>query len=191
MMKRSTGRPGYSHLICYVKNSTESLVGITPSEGISHRTSKFAIPDVFYRGEMLWVRGIGIDCCYAGVIFLRDIAKAKTIIDPFCGQGTVLAMANALGVASKGVEISNKRCRKAMRLTISDEMLDTVSPFIKHIQLDAVNIRASHKSSDFISEQAISSAEVSCSPNETTGSVESRHNREEDNNNLINTLERR
>jgi hypothetical protein len=176
-MKRSTGRPGYSHLVCYVKNSMESLVGVTPSDGISHRTSKFAIPDVFYRGEMMWARGIGIDCCYAGVIFLRDIARAKTIIDPFCGQGTVLAMANALGVGAKGVEISNKRCRKAMRLLITDDVLDSVSPLIRNIQLDSVGIRSGQKASGSTEEQ-VSVKEEATAP-ASAGSVDSRNDRKD------------
>ena len=46
---------------------------------------------------MLWAKGIGLDSCFMGVAFLQQVAKSKLIIDPFCGIGTVLAMANALG----------------------------------------------------------------------------------------------
>ena len=46
---------------------------------------------------MLWAKGIGLDSCFMGVTFLQQVAKSKLIIDPFCGIGTVLAMANALG----------------------------------------------------------------------------------------------
>mmetsp|Transcript_32141 Transcript_32141/g.46335 ORF Transcript_32141/g.46335 Transcript_32141/m.46335 type:complete len:111 (+) Transcript_32141:607-939(+) len=76
----------------------------------------FAIPDIFYRGEMLWNKGIGLDCCYVGVQFLRDVAKASCVLDPFCGKGTVPAMANELGMSAVGVEISAKRCRQVTYL---------------------------------------------------------------------------
>eukprot|EP00964_Phaeocystis_antarctica_P049854 scaffold28872_cov55-Phaeocystis_antarctica.AAC.7 len=35
------------------------------------------------------------------------------ILDPFCGEGSVLAAANALGVDAVGVDSSRKRCRHA------------------------------------------------------------------------------
>ncbi len=108
---------------------------------ISHRTSHFAIPDIFPRGEMLWPKAIGLDCCYAGVMFLKEIAKATILVDPFCGQGTTLAMANALGMNARGVEISPKRCRKASKLKIKSKHLDLIAPSIKSIKLNVVDER--------------------------------------------------
>ena len=43
-------------------------------------------------------------------------------MDPFCGQGTVTAMANALGVDSVGIEISPKRCRRASSLDLTSKL---------------------------------------------------------------------
>eukprot|EP00960_Hanusia_phi_P056128 763159-Hanusia_phi.AAC.13 len=54
--------------------------------------------DVFYRGEMVWPRAIGLDACVLCVAFLRNAGNVSTVIDPFCGQGTTLAVANALGL---------------------------------------------------------------------------------------------
>jgi hypothetical protein len=220
--KRSTGRPTYSHLVCYAKNgfvnrpvevkasrnkrrkeiraenmrvhaektareeaapeeglSAEHTVEAV-TEGVAHtaliastpvpthvpdaameghdssavqesgadvrsflrctyRTSLFAAPDMFYRGEMLWPKGIGLDCCFVGVTFLKSVAFAKGIIDPFAGQGTVLAMADAVGLPSIGVEISAKRCKKAHNLKID---LDLVSPYLRKLALDVVEERA-------------------------------------------------
>lgn len=106
----------------------------------TYRTSLFAVPDIFYRGEMLWPKGIGLDCCYVGVQFLKSVANAKGIIDPFTGYGTVLAMANALGVPAIGVEISPKRCRKANNLSNVD--LELISPYLRKISMDVVEERA-------------------------------------------------
>eukprot|EP01039_Chlorochromonas_danica_P010807 gene10807-12012_t len=157
MEKRSAGRPSYSHLLCYVKNGCTGLCrpenallrNISNTTWIlpcgcppfSHRSSHFAVPDIFHRGEMLWVRGIGLDCCYAGIAFLRDIAHAKRVIDPFTGVGTVLAMANALGMTALGVEISPKRCRKARQLEITEEHLNMVSHLVRRITLNEVEER--------------------------------------------------
>ena len=72
-------------------------------------------------------------------MFLKDVANATGIIDPFAGQGTVLAMANSVGLPSIGVEISPKRCRKANNLEID---LDLISPCMRKIALDIVAARA-------------------------------------------------
>lgn len=150
MEKRSSGKPSYSHLLCYSKNGcrgccesieykniTEKALALhCGCPPVTHKASYFSIPDIFHRGEMLWVRGIGLDCCYAGVMFLRDIAKATKIIDPFAGVGTVLAMANALGVDAVGVEISSKRCRKARNITVTSEHLANINHLVKRIALN-------------------------------------------------------
>ena len=40
------------------------------------------------------------------------------MVDPFCGHGTVLAVANALGMDAIGVDISTRMVRKARALVI-------------------------------------------------------------------------
>ena len=42
----------------------------------------------------------------------------KLIFDPFCGVGTVLAVANALGLAAAGVEKNRKRAEQARELRV-------------------------------------------------------------------------
>ncbi len=173
--KRSTGRPSYSHLLCYAKQptttpspasteaNTDNATATSATDladdtkpthnshlsklsendkriSVTYRTGLFAIPDIFYRGEMVWPKGIGLDCCYAGAAFLKEVAGATCIVDPFAGQGTVVAMANALGVDAIGVEISPKRCRRASRLSLRGK-LDLVSPFIRNITVEVVKER--------------------------------------------------
>mmetsp|Transcript_27730 Transcript_27730/g.81518 ORF Transcript_27730/g.81518 Transcript_27730/m.81518 type:complete len:89 (+) Transcript_27730:1-267(+) len=43
---------------------------------------------------------------------------SPVVIDPFCGHGTAIAVANEFGLDSLGVELSRKRCRAAQTLTI-------------------------------------------------------------------------
>jgi tRNA G10 N-methylase Trm11 len=46
------------------------------------------------------------------------------VVDPFCGHGTILAVANEHGLDAVGVELSAKRARKARRLTTRDGAAD-------------------------------------------------------------------
>ena len=50
--------------------------------------------------------------------FARDQVGAKIIFDPFCGVGTVLAVANALGLDALGVEKARKRAEAARVLVV-------------------------------------------------------------------------
>jgi hypothetical protein len=43
---------------------------------------------------------------------------ATAVVDPFCGVGTVLAVANALGLDALGVEKNRKRAEQARELVV-------------------------------------------------------------------------
>jgi tRNA G10 N-methylase Trm11 len=42
----------------------------------------------------------------------------RTVVDPFCGLGTMLAAANARGLDAVGIELCQKRVRRARALTL-------------------------------------------------------------------------
>lgn len=130
--KRSSGRPAYSHLVCFRKGAPTA----------AYRSGRYYIPDVFDRGHMLWPKGIGLHCCLAGISFLYTMETVTTVVDPFCGVGTVLAMANVLHLDAVGVEISSKRCTKARGLNISEAVngisrgeLSMMGCNVKHVKL--------------------------------------------------------
>lgn len=101
------GRPGYTHLIAV------SRARRCPDE--------LPIPDIVIDpGRSPWVRAMGIRAAAHAVRFARDHAQARLIVDPFCGVGTVLAVANALGVDALGLERSTKRCEQARTLAVSE-----------------------------------------------------------------------
>ena len=79
---------------------------------------KVLTPDVSPRGDIVRSRGTGSTCCVHAVEFCR-LLGATTIVDPFCGHGTVLAAANVAGLDALGVEISEKRCRAARNLVMA------------------------------------------------------------------------
>lgn len=106
----TTGRPGFTHLIAV----SRELRCAEP----------LAIPDIIVDpGRQPWVRAMGVKAAAHAVRFARDKAAAQVILDPFCGVGTVLAVANQLGVPAIGVERSAKRCDRARELAVgADEV---------------------------------------------------------------------
>jgi hypothetical protein len=104
------GRPGFTHLIAV------SRAMVCPEV--------LPLPDVITdAGRQPWVRAMGIRAAAHAVRFARDQAKARVIVDPFCGVGTVLAVANALGLDAIGVEKSRKRAEHSQALSVRAEEL--------------------------------------------------------------------
>jgi hypothetical protein len=99
------GRPGFTHLIAV------------------SRTMKcpdiLLIPDVIAdAGRSLWIRAAGVRATAHAVRFARDQVGAKLIFDPFCGVGTIPAVANALGLDALGVELAKKRCEQSREQSV-------------------------------------------------------------------------
>jgi hypothetical protein len=102
------GRPSYSHMLAFTRGAP--LFAKRPG------------PDVLESaGFMPWSRAMGVDACRVACRFLRDATAARVVVDPFCGKGTVLAVANAMGLDAIGVDLSAKRCRAARALVIDAE----------------------------------------------------------------------
>lgn len=98
------GRPAYAHLLCFSRNL--------------QLDNAQATADVLPRlGEMTWPRAMGIAACEMTAQFLLSSTACRTVIDPFCGVGTMLAVANAYGLDAIGVELSAKRAEQARALT--------------------------------------------------------------------------
>lgn len=98
-------RPGYAHLLCFSHELRDDATNATAD----------VLPEL---GAMTWPRAIGLCAAEAGVRWLRDHAAAKTVVDPFCGVGTVLAVANRLGLLAVGVETNPGRADKARNLVV-------------------------------------------------------------------------
>jgi hypothetical protein len=62
-------------------------------------------------GAMAWSRAMGTAACQLACRYLRDETSTRTVFDPFCGRGSVLAVASSLGFDVIGVDLSAKRCR--------------------------------------------------------------------------------
>lgn len=100
------GRPGYTHLVAVSR-------GLRCPDMLS-------LPDVITdAGRLTWVRAMGVGAAAHAIRFARDHAGARVIFDPFCGVGTVLAVANALGLDALGVEKSRRRAEQSRVLAVS------------------------------------------------------------------------
>lgn len=101
----SFGRPAYAHLLCFSR-------GLRLDPG---RSTADVLPQM---GRMTWPRAMGVDACRAVARFVVEQTECRTVVDPFCGVGTMLAAANELGLDGVGVELSPKRARKARTLKL-------------------------------------------------------------------------
>lgn len=101
----AVGRPSYAHLIAVTR---------TPG-GVPRHPGPDVLPDA---GAMSWSKAMGEGACRLACQFLRDETATKVVVDPFCGRGTVLAVANALGFDAIGVDLVAKRCRAARNLGV-------------------------------------------------------------------------
>jgi hypothetical protein len=102
------GRPAYSHFLCFSKKVRPDL----------SKSSADVIPQA---GETTWTRGMGVQACLAACRYVMQNTSTRTIVDPFCGHGTVLAAANSMGLSAIGVELGPKRARRARVLRVTAE----------------------------------------------------------------------
>jgi hypothetical protein len=102
----SFGRPSWSHMLCVGREPRPPARAPGPD----------VLPDA---GFMPWSRAMGVTACRVACAYVRDEIGARVVVDPFCGRGTVLAVANAMGLDALGIELSAKRCRAARSLVIA------------------------------------------------------------------------
>ena len=50
--------------------------------------------------------------------FLREESSSTLVVDPFCGHGTALAVANHYGFNALGTELSTRKVKAAKRLSL-------------------------------------------------------------------------
>jgi hypothetical protein len=99
------GRASYAHLIGFARGQ---------------RAPRSASPDVLADGGFKpGAKAMGVNACVHAVRFVQRETPTRTVVDPFCGFGTVLAVANALGLDAVGVDHSAKMVRKARTLCVT------------------------------------------------------------------------
>jgi hypothetical protein len=101
----SFGRATYSHLLGFAR----------VLRARSDRAGADVLPDPGFKPG---TKAMGVRACLEACRFVQAETSTRTVIDPFCGFGTVLAVANALGLDAVGVDLSARMCRRARLLQI-------------------------------------------------------------------------
>jgi DNA methylase len=100
------GRASYSHMLCFSRAIRADAA----------RSTADVLPQA---GKMTWSKAMGVDACVLATRFIERETTTRTVVDPFCGYGTTLAVANAMGLDAIGVDISARKCRRARALTLA------------------------------------------------------------------------
>lgn len=118
----SLGRPSYSHMICVSRTAGRHAANPGPD----------VLADA---GAMNWSRAMGVTACKVACKFLQKDTGTRVVVDPFCGKGTALAVANAMGFDAIGVERSAKRCRAARSLSLDEPAERDVDAVSRGVEL--------------------------------------------------------
>ena len=97
------GRPSYSQLLCFSKNNRETVP----------QARADVVPDP---GDYEWTRGMSTTACERACQYILNHTSSRKIVNPFCGQGTILREANRLGLDAVGIELSRKRAEKSRQI---------------------------------------------------------------------------
>jgi len=103
----TTGRASYAHLQAFARRPRAL-----------RRPVADVLPD---GGAKPGVKSMGLEACRVACELVRFETPTRTVIDPFCGFGTVLAVANALGLEAIGVDHSARMVKKARTLQVDLE----------------------------------------------------------------------
>ena len=99
------GRATYAHLLAFSRHA--------PAR--AHAAAD-VLPD---GGAVAGRKAMGVRACAEAVRFIATQTPTRVVLDPFCGWGTTLAVANALGLDAIGVDRSASMCRSARTLQIA------------------------------------------------------------------------
>jgi hypothetical protein len=99
------GRASYSHLLAFSR-------GVRPRP---ERATADVLPDGGFQPS---AKSMGQAACLDACGFVARETTTRTVVDPFCGHGTVLAVANSIGLDAVGVDLSARMVRRARTLTI-------------------------------------------------------------------------
>ncbi len=109
------GLPAYSHLVAWAPRGVVQGGAVQGARLALGDATADVLPSA---GATTWTRGMGVEACRAACHAVLHYTATRTVVDPFCGHGTVLAVANSLGLAAVGVELGARRARRARSLRV-------------------------------------------------------------------------
>lgn len=103
------GRPSYSHMLCFSKGRRLNDLSKSTAD---------VIPDL---GDKTWQRGMGFNACSIIAKFIKEEIGSHTLVHPFCGEGSMVSVAEHMGLNAIGIEKSRKRAEKAERIQVASD----------------------------------------------------------------------
>jgi hypothetical protein len=108
LLRRDVGstdlrRPTFSHVLAYGPGKPGA-----------------AQPDVWPIGKPLWPNGLSVQAALRICSWLKS-QGVTAVTNPFSGQGTILAAANAQGLDAYGCELDNDRANACRRASLEDK----------------------------------------------------------------------
>jgi len=101
-------RPAFSHLFCFSKTLKAGQATV----------------DVLAPGTRLYANGMTFSAVEIALDYIKRKVKTQIVLDPFCGRGTVLGIANAYGLDAVGIDIDPVCCTAARELALNAELFE-------------------------------------------------------------------
>jgi len=114
----------FHHIVCHEPPGTETFGRATYAHLLgfarawSPARALAAAHVIANPGPKSSTKSMGVHVCLDACRFVAAQTSTRTVVDPFCGFGTVLAAANACGLDAIGVDLSVRMCRRARALQI-------------------------------------------------------------------------
>lgn len=132
----------YTHFLCFSQQHRELVSQHSPDL-------------IANRGHMTWARAMGTKAAEFACKYIQlQLPHCNTIIDPFCGQGSLLSIANYAGFNTIGVELSRKRVVLARKIDVKRWMTnEQLQQMIKEFQRAEKNGKLNIEKEKFIQSQ--------------------------------------
>lgn len=93
---------------------------------IYKNNSEFMKQEIIYNANKTWINGFAINAVDLCVNFIKNNSKPSKyyIVDPFIGEGSLLAICDIYGINSIGIDIEKDKIEIAKKLVITESDLN-------------------------------------------------------------------
>ena len=97
-------------------------------KNVYSKNKQFMKDELLYNGNKTWINGFAVNAVDLCVNFIKRNSKVRDyyIVDPFIGQGSLLAVCDLYGIKSIGIDIEEDKVKVAKELEISRDQLNQI-----------------------------------------------------------------
>lgn len=116
--QNDSSRSTYTNLYGFMKVDKE----------VHNRNKQFMRDELLYNGNKTWINGFAVNAVDLCVRFIKRNSKVDDyyVVDPFIGQGSLLAVCDLYRIKSIGIDIEEEKVEVAKKLQISRDQLNRV-----------------------------------------------------------------